>query len=132
MGGLPIVGDPDLVAQELANLSKAGLKEIGVSFVNYGRELPYFAAEVLPRVERLGLMRWRFANRSLKFAATASASRTHTARSTPLGGNVVGSVGFLIPEFRWTSAPQDAAVAALVNAAARLSHQLGCADDAPR
>jgi hypothetical protein len=29
-GGLPIVGDPDLVAQELANLSKAGLKEIGV------------------------------------------------------------------------------------------------------
>jgi DNA-binding IclR family transcriptional regulator len=47
-------------------------------------------------------------------------------------GNVVGSVGFLIPEFRWTSAPQDAVVAALLDAAARLSHQLGCADDAPR
>ncbi len=47
-------------------------------------------------------------------------------------GNVVGSVGFLIPEFRWTSAPQDAVVAALVDAAARLSHQLGCADDSPR
>jgi len=49
------VGDPDFVAQELADLSKAGLKGIGVSFVNYGTELPYFVAEVLPRLERLGL-----------------------------------------------------------------------------
>jgi alkanesulfonate monooxygenase SsuD/methylene tetrahydromethanopterin reductase-like flavin-dependent oxidoreductase (luciferase family) len=55
MGGSPIVGDPDFVAQELANLSKAGLKGIGVSFVNYGRELPYFVAEVLLLLERLGL-----------------------------------------------------------------------------
>jgi alkanesulfonate monooxygenase SsuD/methylene tetrahydromethanopterin reductase-like flavin-dependent oxidoreductase (luciferase family) len=55
MGGLPIVGDPDHVARELTNLSKAGLRGIGVSFVNYGRELPYFIAEVLPRLERVGL-----------------------------------------------------------------------------
>ena len=40
-------------------------------------------------------------------------------------GNVVGSLGFLIPEFRWTSAPQDAVVQALVDAAARMSRQLG-------
>jgi FMNH2-dependent dimethyl sulfone monooxygenase len=55
MGGLPIVGDPDRVAQELANLSSGGLTGIGVSFVNYADELPYFCAEVLPRLERLGL-----------------------------------------------------------------------------
>jgi IclR family transcriptional regulator, KDG regulon repressor len=42
-------------------------------------------------------------------------------------GNVIGSVGFLIPEFRWASAPQDAVVQALVDAAARLSRQLGYA-----
>ena len=55
MGGLPIIGDPDAVAQELAKLSKAGLRGIGMSFVNYGKELPYFVAEVLPRLERMGL-----------------------------------------------------------------------------
>jgi dimethylsulfone monooxygenase len=55
MGGLPIIGDPDGVAQELAKLSRAGLRGIGASFVNYGKELPYFASEVLPRLERMGL-----------------------------------------------------------------------------
>lgn len=55
MGGLPIVGDPDFVAQKFARLSKAGLRGIGISFVNYGREMPYFVSEVLPRLERLGL-----------------------------------------------------------------------------
>jgi DNA-binding IclR family transcriptional regulator len=40
-------------------------------------------------------------------------------------GKVVGSLGFLIPEFRWTSAPQEAVVQALVDAAARMSRQLG-------
>lgn len=55
MGGLPIIGDPDQVAQQLAGLSKAGLTGIGASFVNYLEELPYFCAEVLPRLEKLGL-----------------------------------------------------------------------------
>jgi alkanesulfonate monooxygenase SsuD/methylene tetrahydromethanopterin reductase-like flavin-dependent oxidoreductase (luciferase family) len=55
MGGLPIVGDPDYVAQTLADLSKAGLRGIGISMVNYLRELPYFAQEVLPRLERMGV-----------------------------------------------------------------------------
>jgi hypothetical protein len=44
------------------------------------------------------------------------------------GGEVVGSVGFLIPEYRWTSSPQTAVVKALLNAAARLSRQLGHID----
>ena len=57
MGGLPLVGDPDDVASQLAQLARAGLRGIGVSFVNYLDELPYFCAEVLPRLERLGLRR---------------------------------------------------------------------------
>ena len=55
MGGLPIVGDPDTVANQLADLSKAGLTGIAVSFVNYIDELPFFCDEVLPRLERLGV-----------------------------------------------------------------------------
>jgi len=55
MGGLPIVGDPDHVAQQLADLSKAGLRGIGVSFVNYADELPFFCDEVLPRLVRMGV-----------------------------------------------------------------------------
>ena len=55
MGGLPIVGDPDQVAHELAILSEAGMTGIGVSFVNYLEELPFFCDEVLPRLKRRGL-----------------------------------------------------------------------------
>jgi FMNH2-dependent dimethyl sulfone monooxygenase len=53
--GLPIIGDPDHVAAQLIELSKAGLAGIAISLVNYADELPYFAAEVLPRLERAGL-----------------------------------------------------------------------------
>jgi alkanesulfonate monooxygenase SsuD/methylene tetrahydromethanopterin reductase-like flavin-dependent oxidoreductase (luciferase family) len=55
MGGLPLVGDPDHVATSLAGLSGAGLTGLGISFVNYLDELPFFRDEVLPRLERLGL-----------------------------------------------------------------------------
>jgi alkanesulfonate monooxygenase SsuD/methylene tetrahydromethanopterin reductase-like flavin-dependent oxidoreductase (luciferase family) len=55
MGGLPLVGDPDQVARELTRLAALGLRGIAVSFVNYLDELPYFCAEVLPRLERAGL-----------------------------------------------------------------------------
>ena len=55
MGGLPMVGDPDTVAGQLAQLAAAGLTGIAISFVNYLDELPYFRAEVLPRLPRLGL-----------------------------------------------------------------------------
>jgi FMNH2-dependent dimethyl sulfone monooxygenase len=53
--GLPIVGDPDHVAQALMALSGAGLSGIAVSLVNFADELPYLRAEVLPRLERAGL-----------------------------------------------------------------------------
>jgi alkanesulfonate monooxygenase SsuD/methylene tetrahydromethanopterin reductase-like flavin-dependent oxidoreductase (luciferase family) len=55
MGGLAIVGDSDRVAEILINLSRAGLRGIGVSFVNYLDELPYFLDEVVPRLERAGI-----------------------------------------------------------------------------
>jgi alkanesulfonate monooxygenase SsuD/methylene tetrahydromethanopterin reductase-like flavin-dependent oxidoreductase (luciferase family) len=55
MGGLPIVGDPDHVAQQLIDLSKAGLTGVAVSLVNYIDELPFFCDEVLPRLERAGI-----------------------------------------------------------------------------
>jgi dimethylsulfone monooxygenase len=55
LGGYPIVGDPEHVAAELAALSAGGFTGVGVSFVNYLEELPYFCAEVLPRLEKLGL-----------------------------------------------------------------------------
>src|SRR5262249_48202449 len=55
MGGLPIVGDPDHVASQLIDLSKAGLTGVAVSLVNYLDELPFFCAEVLPRLQRVGL-----------------------------------------------------------------------------
>jgi alkanesulfonate monooxygenase SsuD/methylene tetrahydromethanopterin reductase-like flavin-dependent oxidoreductase (luciferase family) len=55
MGGLPLVGTPDRICERLSDLASAGLRGIGVSFVNYLDELPYFAAEVLPRLARIGL-----------------------------------------------------------------------------
>ncbi len=55
MGGLIMVGDPDQIAQTLADLSRAGLRGIGFSFINYLKELPFFCDEVLPRLERLGI-----------------------------------------------------------------------------
>lgn len=53
--GLPMVGTPDDIAQALASLSEAGLAGIGISFINYLNELPYFCQEVLPRLERMGV-----------------------------------------------------------------------------
>jgi alkanesulfonate monooxygenase SsuD/methylene tetrahydromethanopterin reductase-like flavin-dependent oxidoreductase (luciferase family) len=55
IGGYPFVGTPDKVADELANLSRAGVRGIAFSLVNYVGELPYFCEEVLPRLARLGL-----------------------------------------------------------------------------
>ena len=55
MGGLALVGDPDQVAVQLADLSKAGLTGIAISLVNYLNELPYFCDEVIGRLRRMGL-----------------------------------------------------------------------------
>jgi dimethylsulfone monooxygenase len=53
--GFPVVGDADRVAEMLAQLSSAGFNGVGLSFVNYLDELPYFRDEVLPRLVRAGV-----------------------------------------------------------------------------
>src|SRR5258707_15875891 len=55
IGGYPFVGTPDRVADELATISKAGMRGIAPSFVNYLDELPFFCDEVLPRLARHGV-----------------------------------------------------------------------------
>jgi dimethylsulfone monooxygenase len=55
VGGYPFVGTPDRVADELAAISQAGVRGIGLSFVNFLDEVPYFVDEVLPRLERAGV-----------------------------------------------------------------------------
>ena len=55
IGGYPFVGAPDRVAEELANIARAGMRGIAVSFINYLNETPYFCDEVLPRLARMGL-----------------------------------------------------------------------------
>lgn len=54
-GSYCAIGDPDHVAGELARLQAVGFDGLVLNFVNYLDELPYFAQEVLPRLERLGL-----------------------------------------------------------------------------
>jgi FMNH2-dependent dimethyl sulfone monooxygenase len=54
-GTYPLVGDPDTVVKEMAKIPAAGFAGCTLSFVDYVKEFPYFAAEVLPRLERLGL-----------------------------------------------------------------------------
>jgi phosphoglycerate dehydrogenase-like enzyme len=56
-GSYCVVGDPDAVAGEFSRLHAAGLDGLAINFVDYLGELPYFAAEVLPRLERLGVRR---------------------------------------------------------------------------
>ncbi|HEY7489599.1 MAG TPA: LLM class flavin-dependent oxidoreductase, partial [Candidatus Tectomicrobia bacterium] len=54
-GSYCVIGEPDTVAPELARLHAVGLDGLALNFVDYLKELPYFAAEVLPRLGRLGL-----------------------------------------------------------------------------
>ena len=55
VGGRPYVGTPDKVAADMARLAHAGLRGIAFSFVNFVKDAPYFCAEVLPRLARMGL-----------------------------------------------------------------------------
>ena len=44
MGGLLLLGDPDLVVQDVARLAALGRSGIAVSFANYLDKLPFFSA----------------------------------------------------------------------------------------
>jgi alkanesulfonate monooxygenase SsuD/methylene tetrahydromethanopterin reductase-like flavin-dependent oxidoreductase (luciferase family) len=54
-GVYPFVGTPDDIAEEMARMCESGLAGCTVAFVDYLKEIPYFLAEVLPRLERMGL-----------------------------------------------------------------------------
>lgn len=54
-GGFPLVGTPDQVAAGLIKLHETGFAGTTLSFVNYVKEFPYFAEEVLPRLEKAGI-----------------------------------------------------------------------------
>jgi len=55
LSGFSMIGSPDDVAATLARVSAAGFDGIAFSFINYLDEFRYFRAEVLPRLERLGI-----------------------------------------------------------------------------
>ena len=54
-GVCPLIGSPDDVAAEIKRFHDAGFGGMTLSFVDYVGELEYFAQEVLPRLERLGV-----------------------------------------------------------------------------
>jgi alkanesulfonate monooxygenase SsuD/methylene tetrahydromethanopterin reductase-like flavin-dependent oxidoreductase (luciferase family) len=54
-GGYPLVGSPDTIAAEIARVSAAGFTGFAAGLVNYLDEFPYIQAELLPRLQRLGL-----------------------------------------------------------------------------
>jgi dimethylsulfone monooxygenase len=54
-GGEEIVGSPDDVADQLLRINRLGFDGLGINFVNFVDELPLFCAEVLPRLEKMGL-----------------------------------------------------------------------------
>ena len=56
-GSYCVIGDPDHVAKELLRLQRVGFDGLVLNFVDYLLELPYFAQEVLPRLERSGVRR---------------------------------------------------------------------------
>ena len=53
--GRDFVGDPDEIARQFAEMARAGIHGLALNFVHHLNELPFFNAEVLPRLERLGL-----------------------------------------------------------------------------
>jgi alkanesulfonate monooxygenase SsuD/methylene tetrahydromethanopterin reductase-like flavin-dependent oxidoreductase (luciferase family) len=55
IGGYPFVGTPDRVAEEFASLSRAGVRGIAFSLINYLDEFPYLRDELLPRLEDAGV-----------------------------------------------------------------------------
>ena len=54
-GMYPLVGTPNEIVAEFARLEAIGVAGSTLVFLNYLREFPYFAQEVLPRMKRAGL-----------------------------------------------------------------------------
>jgi len=56
-GSYTFVGTPDDIVAEMVQMNDAGLCGASIAFLNYLDEMPYFLAEVLPRMVRAGLRR---------------------------------------------------------------------------
>ena len=54
-GAYMFVGTPDDIVEEIVILERAGLRGAAITFLDYLADMPYFLAEVFPRLERLGL-----------------------------------------------------------------------------
>ena len=54
-GGIPLIGTPEQVADGLCQLHELGLGGTTLSFVDYGKEFPYFRDNVLPILEARGI-----------------------------------------------------------------------------
>jgi dimethylsulfone monooxygenase len=54
-GNYPLIGSPDDVAAQLARAYTLGFSGATMAFPNYLQELPFVIAELLPRLEKLGL-----------------------------------------------------------------------------
>lgn len=50
-----LIGTPDDVVEEVLRLSELGISGSAIVFLNFLQELPFFNAEVLPRMEKAGL-----------------------------------------------------------------------------
>lgn len=54
-GTYALVGTADYIVEQMVNMQAAGFAGTAMSFVNYLDELPYFVAEILPRLAAAGL-----------------------------------------------------------------------------
>ena len=54
-GAFPLVGTPDDIAADMAQMCEMGLSGTSVAFLDYLKEIPFFVQEVLPRLRCLGL-----------------------------------------------------------------------------
>jgi alkanesulfonate monooxygenase SsuD/methylene tetrahydromethanopterin reductase-like flavin-dependent oxidoreductase (luciferase family) len=54
-GAYPLVGTPDDLVDDIVKMSRVGLAGTAVAFLDYKAEMPFFLAEVLPRLEKAGL-----------------------------------------------------------------------------
>ncbi len=54
-GGLPLIGTPEQIVDQLLELSRTGLDGVVLSWVNYHQEMREWARDVLPLMEQAGL-----------------------------------------------------------------------------
>ncbi|GAB5375728.1 MAG: LLM class flavin-dependent oxidoreductase [Acuticoccus sp.] len=54
-GTYPLVGTPQAIAEDLVRIAGEGFRGAALSFLNYTDELPFFCAEVLPRLREAGI-----------------------------------------------------------------------------